>query len=131
MLKLQEKCKIVFVYAMKAYRWNSGITPLILNLGTGWNRADSFTPPTTLPLGNEPQYPLNRTLFGCYVSDFDVVKIKCKIGGCISVLFTAVVFRMSHIGKYHQNYLCHCFEVSSEHVCCTCRLHRVFKWSVN
>jgi hypothetical protein len=54
----QVRCKFLPAHAMKAYRGNRGITPLILNLGAKFrwmvtpSRPGSFTP------GKEPSYPL-------------------------------------------------------------------------
>ena len=45
--KSKKKC-IVPVHAMKAYRGNVGIAPLILNLGSIWRSVVDFTPQ---PLG--------------------------------------------------------------------------------
>jgi hypothetical protein len=45
--------------------WGSGYTdPFILELGTSWRRAVSFTPLPLYSLGKSPRYPLDRRLGG-------------------------------------------------------------------
>ena len=34
----------VLVHAMKVYKWNRGIAPLVLNLGARWRRVVNITP---------------------------------------------------------------------------------------
>jgi hypothetical protein len=53
------------VHTMKAYRASTGITPLILNLGTGWMSSQLHALTTTLPIAKDQhtppsQYPLNE-----------------------------------------------------------------------
>jgi hypothetical protein len=38
------KSKVVQIYAMKSYRRNGGMPPLILNLGTGWRCVAGLMP---------------------------------------------------------------------------------------
>jgi hypothetical protein len=47
---------------MKAYWGNSGIVPLILDLGTRWRWVVSLTPRPLYPQGKSPRYPLERRL---------------------------------------------------------------------
>jgi hypothetical protein len=49
---------------MKAYWGSEGIAPRILNFGTRWSRAVSFTPRPLYTQGNSPLYPLDRRLGG-------------------------------------------------------------------
>lgn len=57
------KCNISLVHAMKSYRSNRGIAPLILNLSIRWRWVFSTTP-QPLYLGKESQYTLHRRLDG-------------------------------------------------------------------
>jgi hypothetical protein len=52
MMNLQDKDKIFPAHATKAYRWDRGITPLILNLGTRWEWLTSRL--AALSLGKNP-----------------------------------------------------------------------------
>jgi hypothetical protein len=45
-------------HAMKAYWGSGGMTPRILDLGTGWRWVVSFTPRPLYPQGKSPWYPL-------------------------------------------------------------------------
>jgi hypothetical protein len=47
-------------HAMKTYWGSGGIAPCILDLGTGWRLAVSFTPRPLYPQGKSPWYPLDR-----------------------------------------------------------------------
>jgi hypothetical protein len=50
------------VHAMKSYRKNRIIAPLILTLGLRWRRLVNFTRPGHFSLGIEPRSPLYRGL---------------------------------------------------------------------
>jgi hypothetical protein len=51
-------------HAMKAYWGSGGIAARILDLGTRWRWAVSFTPRPLYPQGKSPWYPLDRRLGG-------------------------------------------------------------------
>jgi hypothetical protein len=70
---------------MKPYGESGGITPRILNLGTGWMWLVSFKPWTLHPWGKSHRYPLNRGLGG-FQSHFRRGD-KAKINPCFCLVW--------------------------------------------
>jgi hypothetical protein len=51
-------------HAMKAYWRNGSIAPHVRNVGTKWERVDSFTTLPLYPQGKSTRYPFHRRLGG-------------------------------------------------------------------
>jgi len=58
---------------MKMYWKSGGIAPHFLNLNTRWRWSGQFYTLATLPLGKNPQYPLDRRLCVCHRTSLDMV----------------------------------------------------------